>query len=237
MPPSKQPAPLAGQLIIAAFFLALVLPFIGSKYINGQIQKEQGLELVLYGDAQGGYINNRADEWFRLWSMKSGLMLKAIHVAETKPAAPQADSAAAVKPIVIRDSAGRFGALSGGDNTSSSPSRMRRVWYWWVTAAFALCYFALLRLSTLVYWIPMLVPLCVAIITTGNTVRRLKWHGFGGVNPFRYRAGIRLTNWMAGLAVGMLFMPGALPPVTVPACVLLSVAGMAMAMGHRQKPA
>lgn len=235
MKAAKQPAPLAGQLILAAFFLALLLPFIGSRFINSQIEKEQRLEMSLYGDDQGTYVNARADGWFRLWAIQSGLMNRAIHSTDAKTAPPASAVAGAPGAIVIHDSAGRFGTISpvaGG----GSPSSARRVWYWWVTAAFALCYFALLRLSTLLYWIPMLIPLCMAIMTTGNTVRRLKWHSFGGVNPFRYRAGIRLANWMAGIGVGMLFMPGALPPVTVPACVLLTFAGMAMAMANRQKP-
>lgn len=235
---SKQPMPLAGQMIIAAFFLAMMLPLIGSTFINTQIMKEQSMILRWYGPVHGAEINARADSWFRLWAMRSGMMQKTIHMFDPKTSEDAATKVASnVKPIVIHDSNHHFGDINGAQNTSSNNnSRPRHFWYWWITAAFALIYFAMLRFSTFVVWIPMVIPISVAILVTGSTVRRLKWHGFGGVNPLQYRAGVRLTGWMFGIGMGMFFMPGALPPVTIASAVLLSVAGFAMVMANRQKP-
>lgn len=233
MQPSKQPVNLAGQLILAAMFLAMVLPFIGSKYINGQIMKEQRLVLTVYGAGPGGTVNRRADDWFRLWAIRTGLMEKAIHALDPKPVV--AAAATVANPIVIKDSSGRFGTLNAQNGEGNQ--KERHVWYWWITAAFALVYFAMLRMSVLILWLPMLVPLIVAVMLTGNTTQRLKWHGFGGVNPFRYRAGVRLASWAPALAVGALFLPGALPPFVVPALVLMTFVGLAMRMANMTKPA
>lgn len=234
MPVSKQPAPLAGQIIVAAFFVAMLLPLIGSQFINGQIQKEQLLILQWYGQDKGSEINARADAWFRLWAIQSGVMNRTIHMFDPKPVEQAAEQVASnVKPIVIRDSSGRFGSLN---ESAQGGNTREHVWYWWITAAFALCYFGLLRVSTFLVWMTMLIPVAVAILVTGHTHRRLKWHGFGGVNPLQYRAGIRMASWMLGIGIGMVFMPGALPPITVAACALTSVAGIAMISANRQKP-
>lgn len=238
MAPSKQPMPLAGQLIVAAFFMAMLAPLVGATFINKQIMKEQGLIMQFYGNDEGSTINRRADTWFRLWFLQSGMMPKMIAAFDPKPSAesaPAESSETNVKPIVIRDSSGRFGDLGGGAAPQQGISRPRQFWYWWITAAFAMGYFAILRLSTFLAWIGILIPLSVAILVTGYTVRNLKGHGFGGVNPLQYRAGIRMAGWMFGIGLGMFFMPGALPPVTVPFCVLMSIAGFAMIIANRQK--
>jgi hypothetical protein len=230
--------PLAGQLIIAAFIMAMFAPLVGSTFINKQIMKEQGLILQFYGNDQGADINRRADTWFRLWFIQSGMMPKMIAAFDPKPGTDSvgADvSAADIKPIIIRDSSGRFGELNATAGQQQGVSRPRQFWYWWITAAFALGYFAILRLSTFIAWIGILIPVSIAIVVTGYTVRNLKGHGFGGVNPLQYRAGIRMAGWMFAIGLGMFVMPGALPPVTVPVCTLMSIAGFAMIVANRQK--
>lgn len=231
MRPSKQPMNLAGQLVIVAIILALVLPLVGATFVNHQIVKEQRLVLIWYGNDRGVHIDRRADHWFRLWAIDSGLMHRAVHAMDPKPVQKLAAGAQKVRPIVIKDSRGRFGTVGG----NGSNNRERHFWYWWITAAFSLIYFGMLRLSVLLYWLPILVPLAMAILVTGSTLRNLKFHGFGGVNPFRYRAGMRMATWSLPMAVGALFLPGALPPVVVPALVLMFFGGLAMVMAHRQK--
>lgn len=233
--PSNKSMPLAGQVIVVFFMVAMFLPLIGSTFINKQIAKEQGLILQWYGSDKGEAINARADGWFRLWAIRSGLMQSTIHAFDPKTSEQQAEQLpSGVKPIVVRDSKGKFGAIGEGEGEAGEGHQGK--WYWWITAVFALCYFAMLRLSTFLVWIPILVPVCVAILATGRARQRLKWHGFGGVNPLQYRAGIRMSGWMFGIGLGMFFSPGALPPITVAACLLLSISGVAMVMANRQKP-
>jgi hypothetical protein len=225
---------LAGQLILAAMFIALLLPLVGARFVNGQIAKEQTLVMTWYGAYQGSTIDRRADDWFRLWAIESGLLQRAEHALDgTTPAAPAAGSPPAHQ-IVVKDSAGRFGTITGNSVAGRSP---KKLWHWWITAAFSLMYFAMLRLSVLVYWVPIMVPLAVAILVTGSTLRNLKQHGFGGVNPLRYRVGVRTTKFAIPFAIGGLFLPGALPPVVVPVLVLMFFGGLAAVMANRQKEA
>lgn len=237
--PSNRPAPLAGQIIAGFVMLAVMLPLVGSKFITTQIQKEQGLTLRFYGDLKGTLINTRADNWFRIWAIESGLLDRAVHAFDRNPASTQ--TAAGVdpnrpKPLEIHDSAGRFASPTAGTPAGGQSNGSPRLWHWWITAVFALMYFAALRLSELVTLTPMLLPLIIAVVITGGSVQKLKWHSFGGVSALHYRVGIRLWGWMLGIGVGLLFAPGALPPVTVGACLLLSFGGMAMMTANRQKP-
>ena len=244
MKPSQKPASLGIQLLVVCIFCAALMPLVGSQFIVQQIGKEQRLILQWYGPARGAQINGSADRWFRGWAVGSGLMTRAIHSFDPRPAAPGADpassqSTAAVKPLVIHDSAGRFGNLpSASASASASPSDGRpKVWYRWITAVFGLAYFALLRAATLVTWLPMLIPICVSIIVTGYTRQQLKWHGFGGVSPREYRAGSCLMSWFMGIGFAMFFVPGALPPVTVEVCLVLASLGVSLVMSNGAKPA
>jgi len=238
MKPSTKPAPLAMQLIVVSIFIALLMPLVGSKFVTQQISKEQRLILQWYGPVRGTMINSNADAWFRAWAVNTRLMRQTIHKFDPKPTDSDSQAAAthasAVKPLVIRDSSGRFGALPSG-SSDSDPTKPS-FWYRWITAVFALGYFAMLRLATLAAWLPMLVPICISILVTGYARQQLKWHGFGGVNPREYRAGARLSTWFLGIAVGMLVVPGALPPVTVPICLILMSLGVALLVANGQKP-
>jgi len=239
--PSGKPAPLGLQLFVVCIFCALLLPLVGSNFILQQISKEQRLILQWYGPVRGAKINQEADQWFRGWALESDLMNRAIHGFDPKPEAvpdsSQVPSNAppAAKPIVIHDSSGRFGDLPSGDQ--GQDSKKPAFWYRWITAVFGLGYFGMLRLATLITWLPMLLPVCISIIVTGYTRQQLKWHGFGGVSPREYRAGSRLMSWFLGIGIGMFFVPGALPPVTVEVCLVLSALGVSLLMSNGVKPA
>lgn len=237
--PSKSSVPLATQLIVVCMLLALLMPLLGATFITKQVQKEQTLTISLFGQAEGMTITSRADRWFRSWAVDTGLMHRVIHAmdkAENQQRAKLVASTA--KPLVIHDSAGRFKAPN--PNASSNPAgsgTASHLWEWWSTAVFALSYFSLLRISCLIALLPMLLPIVTAVLITGSASRKLKWHGFGGVSPLQYRAGIRLWGWMLGIGIGLIPAPGALPPVSVGICLLLSSIGVAMATANRQKPA
>lgn len=295
MKPAKRPAPLAFQLVVCCILIALLMPMLGATFITNQIRKEQVLVLKWYGTPKGTLINDRADRWFRLWAVDSGLMNRAIHgEAAVNKAAHEAmhpfqspsqnqtqsadggsgDSGLQIAPTIdtsqalkVEDSKHRFSSNgvpkpstqgsgggyasgsasqraaspSGGTSTPAfSPMKLRgvhHVWERWITAVFALIYFTMLRLSAFVSLLPMLLPVIAAVLITGGAVRKLKWHGFGGVSTLQYRSGIRMWGWLGALSVGMLVAPGALPPVMVGLCLLLSCVGISMATANRQKPA
>ena len=297
MKPSKRPAPLAFQLVICCLMIALLMPMLGATFITRQINKEQVLVLKWYGAAKGTVINDRADRWFRLWAVDSGLMDRVIHgeaavnkVVQTATNQLQAHERAdgqddagnagdggldvtssvdTSKALRVEDSKHRlssdglpppesgtqgsaFGSSRNTNSTSTASSTKPRampfhsplgsegvhhLWQRWITAVFALVYFVMLRLSALLSLLPMLIPVIAAVLITGGAVRKLKWHGFGGVSSLQYRSGIRMWGWLGALAVGMLAAPGALPPVMVGFCMLLSCVGISMATANRQKPA
>lgn len=292
MKPSKRPAPLAFQLVICCLMIALLMPMLGATFITRQIQKEQVLVLKWYGTPKGAVINGRADRWFRLWAVQSGLMNRVIHGEAAVNAAvqtathPLQSSRAAggqgtygdggdggldvssnvdtSKALRVEDSKHRLSsdgvpqpqsdtrsafAQSHAQSSGSQPAHplpfhsplsngaVHRLWQRWITAVFAIVYFVMLRLSALVSLLPMLLPVIAAVLITGGAVRKLKWHGFGGVSSLQYRSGIRMWGWLGALSVGLLAAPGALPPIMVGFCLLLSCVGIAMATANRQKPA
>jgi len=140
---SKSPTPIAFRLMIASFFIAMFLPLVGSTFVNGQIMKEQNLILEWYGPAHGAEINARADGWFRLWAMRTGMMQETIHMFDPKTTEKLAtDTVSDVKPLIIHDSAHHFDDLNGpGQDPNNNDKKPVGFWYWWITAAFALIYF------------------------------------------------------------------------------------------------
>lgn len=256
--PRKQTMPLAGQIIIVFVVLACLLPMVGSKFIDGQIVKEQVMILRWFGPAKGEAIDQRAASWFNAWAVQSGLMRRAIegtakaklggllHMAPTPGqttvhvanCSSKTDCASAPR---IHVGSGPATALPA---TAPPPSPLspagspvaHHVYLWWITALFALAYFALLRLSTLIAWLPVLVPILIALLVQAHAQRKLKWYSFGGISARQYRMGLRMCGWMLAIAMALVFAPGALPPVAVELCLLLSVAGFALMTANGHKP-
>ncbi|MGH8159226.1 MAG: DUF4400 domain-containing protein [Rhodanobacter sp.] len=97
----------------------------------------------------------------------------------------------------------------------------------WVLGGFGLMYFAGYRLSLMIVWLPLLIPLMAAIIVEGGVRRNLKQKAFGGVNPMRYRAGKLLSLWCFMLGIVAFIAPGALPPPVLPGLFLVGALGLA----------
>lgn len=256
--PRKQTMPLAGQIIIVFVVLALLLPMIGSKFIDGQIVKEQVTILHWFGPAKGEEIDQRAASWFNAWAVQSGLMRRAIegsakaklgglfHMAKTPGTATvhvadcssKADCASARQINVGGGPATAMPAPAQAPSPLSSAGSpvAHHLYLWWITSVFALAYFALLRLSTLLAWLPVLIPILVALMVQAHAQRKLKWYSFGGISARQYRMGLRMSGWMLAMAMALFFAPGALPPVAVELCLLLSVSGFALMTANGHKP-
>lgn len=257
--PRKQTMPLAGQIIIVFVLLAGLLPMVGSKFIDGQIIKEQVLVLRWFGPADGMKIDQRASSWFNAWAVRSGLMRHAIEgSAKTKLSGlfkmahgPGTQNLAPVSNCSSKAdcaSAPTISIAEGARNATALPAKpqagvpaggstiVHHLYLWWITAVFALAYFALLRLSTLLAWLPVLLPIMIALLVQAHAQRKLKWYSFGGISARQYRMGIRMSGWMLAIAMALFFAPGALPPVSVELCLLLSASGFALMLANGHKP-
>ena len=257
--PRKQTMPLAGQIMIVFVVLAFLLPMVGSKFIDGQIVKEQVLILRWFGPAKGMEIDQRASSWFNAWAVQSGLMRHAIEgSAKTSigsllkmakgPAAPapvhlsgctsKADCATAQTITVAGASNASSPAVApaGPASPKAASPIAHHLYLWWITSVFALAYFALLRLSTFIAWLPVLLPILIALLIQAHAQRKLKWYSFGGISARQYRMGLRLSGWMLAIAIALFFAPGALPPIAIELCLVLSVSGFALMVANGHKP-
>lgn len=259
--PRKQTMPLAGQIIIVFVLLAGLLPMVGSKFIDSQIIKEQVMILRWFGPAKGMEIDERASSWFNGWAVNSGLMRHAIEgSAKSKLSSlfKMAHGTGSPKPAAVSNCSSKAGCASApsiaiaGAPAAAVPGQqtqqplgaaaddspiVHHLYLWWITAIFALAYFALLRLSTLIAWLPVLLPIMIALLVQAHAQRKLKWYSFGGISARQYRMGIRMSGWMLAIAMALFFAPGALPPVAVELCLLLSTSGFALMLANGHKPA
>lgn len=249
--PSQKPGMLAWQIAFVFILVAMAMPLVGSKFVLQQISKEQQSVMLWYGESGGSVIVNNADRWFRFCANDSDLMNRTIYAFSNQDSDSKSASPTKMpttdgydpdgKQIHVTDSYGRFKDTDWRrqPSTISDPAANyhNHLGLWWITAVFAIWYFAFLRLAELLAWIPMLIPLCVSIVVTGYARQKLKWNGFGGISPRFYRAGGRLSTWFLGIGAGLIVAPGALPPITVPASIVLVFIGVAMVVSNLQKPA
>lgn len=237
MPPVAKPTASAGtQLVMVAFFAALLLPMAGSRFIATQIVKEQANYASVFGEERASAILSRSDAWFRNAFVKTGLVQSSMKVEPPKPkAVVPATTTTAKKPP-----GGGFGATSAGqakpDGGPLNNNPVTKLSRHWIGGAWSIAYLMMCRLSSLLSLLPLLLPLIVAVLMDGSARCKMKWFAFGGSDPKRYVVGLRLGAWSAMFGLFALVSPGSLPSLAIPVLLLLSAVGFAMWMANQQKP-
>lgn len=222
------------QLLLVLFFAFLLLPMAGSKFVAGQLAKEQREVLSVFGAQKGGAILDRSEAWFRRGFVRTGMVGNSLKEPEPTLASVATPTVAArpafAKPAAQPINPSRVPITPKGDNAVKKISRH------WIGGAWAILYMMFTRLSALLTVVPLLVPFAVAVLCEGAARRKMKWYAFGGSEPRLYVVGLRLGVWCGVISLLALVSPGALPVLAVPVLMLMSVIGFALWTANQQKP-
>lgn len=221
------------QLLCFCIILALAMPMLGPNIIGQQVKKEQGALYTWYGRYEASLIISRSVRWFDFLFVTRGIYGDAVHDLDAPNEFHHPDASGPIDPASEESKRFQKTVFSSLSNSDAS----RSVWTRWIVAFFGILFFSVLRISTFVASIDFLLPFCLAIISTGFASQRRKWNGFGGTDPTKYIVGVRMSTWMAALGVGAIFIPVALPPVTLAGIAIMVSCGVSLRISNSIKPA
>lgn len=194
-----------GILLLLIFLLMLITP---RQEVIRQMEEESDSIAAFYGDRTYNNVYGEAQKWYVNSVVKTGLRVRTIDALSLSNAIGH-DETISGKLSFLND------CVAVADDYLQGRIELLFNMYWWL----------LLRLSMLLHWLPLWLPIFCCACYNGLCEKNIKLLSFGYSNPSLLKVFGRTISIAIFSAFVAIAIPWAIPPIAIPVIFGVIVAG------------